>query len=306
MTRRLLALALLALATPALAGTPRQPQEWTAHRSDDGANPSPAEQEALYLVNRARQDPTAEGFWLATDPHVEARFGAFPVDWSLLRSEFEALSPQPPVAFDARILDGEDAHARYMLDACTQTHAGQRERVEAAGFDALSHRVVAWTLAESPLWGHAAFQIDFGGPASEGGMQTGRPHRAALMGPATHAGYGSAQGERRSCQPALSLSGSFATSADPAEPSRFLVGTVYEDADENGRFDAGEGIGGVTVSLSRGAWFARTAPAGGYALPLPDVQGDLFVSFTIDGSYPVVRTLAVADESLLLDWIFEP
>lgn len=302
MTERL---ALVVLALALVAGTPRQPQEWTGHRSEDGANPTPEEQEMLALANRARSNPAAEGAWLATDPHVQARFGGFPVDWQRLRDEFAALPPRAPVAFDARILAGEDAHALYMLETCTQTHAGQRDRVEAAGFDADVHRVVAWTQAERPLWGHAAFQIDFGGPASEGGMQPGRPHRAAIHSATTHAGYAMLKGDRRSCQPELSASGSFATPASAAEPSRFLVGTVYADANGSGRMDAGEGIGGVRVDLTVGAWYAITAPSGGYAVPLPETTGEVFVAFQY-GETTEVRALELEGESVLLDWRVTP
>ena len=37
---------------------------------------------------------------------------------------------------------------------------------------------------------------------------------------------------------------------------RFVVGTVWEDLDADGRYDAGEGVGGVTVTIAPGDWFA--------------------------------------------------
>lgn len=39
--------------------------EWSRHKSNDGAVPSNAEQRMLWLMNRARANPTAEGVFLA-------------------------------------------------------------------------------------------------------------------------------------------------------------------------------------------------------------------------------------------------
>jgi len=47
--------------------------EWTYHKSADGSHPDGTEQQLMWLMNRARSNPTAEGVWLATksDPDVE-------------------------------------------------------------------------------------------------------------------------------------------------------------------------------------------------------------------------------------------
>lgn len=294
--------AILLLAPPsAVAGRARVAEEWTAHRSEDGSRPTPEDQELVYLVNRARSDPEAEGSWLAESPEVQSRFGGFPVDWSLLRAEFSALPARPPLAVDRRVLAGEGEHARAILDGCRQTHAGQRERVREAGYRSAVHRVVAWAQPQRPVWAHAAFQIDFGGPAASGGMQSGRPHRAALMGDSVALGYGSAVGERRSCFPGLVVSGSFVgPAAGAGEPGRFLVGTVWSDANENGRMDAGEGVGGAEIRPVGGRWYAVTAPAGGYALPL-ESSGEVWVSLS-SGEWALLVSREVGAESVLLDW----
>jgi hypothetical protein len=39
--------------------------EWTYHKTDDGVHPNGPEQQMLWLLNRARQDPSVEGRWLA-------------------------------------------------------------------------------------------------------------------------------------------------------------------------------------------------------------------------------------------------
>ncbi len=79
--------------------------EWELHRSADGAHPDGHEQAVLWLMNRARQNPTGEGLLLATDPHpdISGGRGFFGVDVALLEQEFIGLPPTPPAAFDRRL-----------------------------------------------------------------------------------------------------------------------------------------------------------------------------------------------------------
>ena len=51
-------------------------------------------------MNRARQDPAAEGLWLATSAEDDIAFGRafFGVDTGLLEDELAALPPAPPGA----------------------------------------------------------------------------------------------------------------------------------------------------------------------------------------------------------------
>ena len=56
---------------------------------------------------------------------------------------------------------------------------GRFLRVDFAGFKCLAFRGNVFAYANSSLNAHAAWNIDWGGP--EGGMQTGRGHRQAIM-----------------------------------------------------------------------------------------------------------------------------
>ncbi len=69
--------------------------EWINHKSTDGSDPSGAEQKMLWLMNRARSDPTAEGIWLAesTDPDVAEGRNFFNVDLDMLKSDFHRAHP---------------------------------------------------------------------------------------------------------------------------------------------------------------------------------------------------------------------
>ena len=59
-------------------------------------------------MNRARQDPTAEGVFLASvdDADVQSAIGWFGVNLGVLMQEFAAIAAKPPAAFDARLYDG--------------------------------------------------------------------------------------------------------------------------------------------------------------------------------------------------------
>jgi len=48
--------------------------EWTYHKTGDNAHPDGNEQQMMWLINRARSNPTQEGIWLATmtDPDVDS------------------------------------------------------------------------------------------------------------------------------------------------------------------------------------------------------------------------------------------
>jgi hypothetical protein len=69
----------------------------------------------------------------------------------------------------------------------------------------------------------------------------------------------------------LSLNGdtgafSFLTLA-PAEPSPILTGSVFRDANGNGKYDAGEGLAGVTITVN-GQPSVLDYDSGGYTIPL--------------------------------------
>lgn len=61
--------------------------------------------------------------------------------------------------------------------------------------------------------------------------------------------------------------------SSPATMPQFLTGVVYADADFDGHYDAGEGIGGVTVQAN--ALAAVTNGAGGWSIEVPNGSYDV-------------------------------
>src|SRR5690606_37886569 len=73
----------------------------------------------------------------------------------------------------------------------------------------------------------------------------------------------------------------------------FVTDVVYHDLNENGFYDAGEGIGGVTVTIPGADFYAVTAGSGGYAIPV-EGNGTYSVEFS-GGGLAESRSAIVAD-----------
>ncbi len=293
------ALVLAAPAPRALAQT-----EWTLHRTPDGVHPTPEEQQMLWLMNEARHDPAAEGNWLATsrDPDVaRARGGVSPAQ---LQSEFGALSPKPPAAFDARLWEASQAHNDNMIDrGCVFSHDGQFGEVDAAGFvtgfggQGFSARA-SIAYGGSPKNRHAALNVD------EGFNPPG--HRHAIMstdGDYTNVGIALTTHLRGCFFPWL-FSGAYAHASNSAanHHNRFLVGTVWSDDNDNDRYDVGEGWPGVRVALDPGEFYAVTSAGGGFAVPVTS-GGATTARFSGGGVETTSVPMNFGGDSVLLDLV---
>jgi hypothetical protein len=283
--------------------------EWTFHKSSDNQHPSGIEQQMLWLINRARTDPTREGLWLAEldDPDVAGARSYFNVNLDLLRAEFAAIPAKPPAAFDVRLYQAARAHSDYLIATETQSHDGQLDRVPAAGFFSRAIRGNVFSYTRSGIHGHAGFNIDWGG--SDGsGMQPGRGHRQAIMsmdGDYTNVGLAVEETTSTIVGP-LVTTGNFcnAISSQPDHFNRFLVGTVWQDLNANDQYDAGEGSGGVEVRPDQGDYYAVTGDSGGYAVPIGQ-SGTYTVTFSGPGvESGTTRTVVVGSQSVLLDLLY--
>lgn len=286
--------------------------EWRFHKTADGSHPTAAEQQLLWLLNRARSDPPAEGAFLAAtgDETTEFAIDYFQVDVARMRREFSAIAPKSPAAFDSRLYEASRQHSEFMASNDVQTHDGQIERVNNNGFSWSAIRLNVFAYADNPIYCHASLNIDIGGPASEGGMQAGRGHRMGIMSsdpalPAlSNVGFAFVPENNNSTEVGPNIfSGAYASAQENSADSfnRFVVGTVWNDLNRNGRYDEGEGLNGVRVQLEPGAWHAVTGAAGGYAIPVitPGTYRVTFSGGTFPGSF--VRSLTVGEVSVLSD-----
>jgi hypothetical protein len=285
--------------------------EWTLHKTADGLHPDGNEQQFMWLMNRARANPTQEGIWLATmdDPDVASARTYFDVDLDILRAEFAAIGAKPPAAFDVRLYNAAKSHSDYLIRIDGSEHTGQFERIDEEGFHFMSARGNVFSYSKTALHGHAGFNIDWGYGSDGSGMQDGRGHRKAVMsidGSYTNVGIAAVPDDDPFTYVGpLVVTGNYC-SADPNYADHynlFIVGTVWEDKDGDSLYDSGEGIGGVTVTPSQGTYYAVTADSGGYAIPLASA-GTYQVTFSGTGvPSGSVRSVTVGSESVLLDFL---
>ena len=258
-------------------------------------DPTNDEQYYLELINRARANPTAEGIRLAltTDANVLNAYSAFGVNLVLMQSQFALIAPAPPLSMNATLLDAARAHSQNMLQNNYQGHSGPDGSLTTrlAGYTSGSN---GWSIGEnvyayskSVWYGHAAFEVDWGGTALTGGMQSPPGHRQNIHNPTfREIGVGvvlGSNGGSTGVGPQL-VTQDFGTVGGL---SPFVTGVVYRDLNGNGFYDPGEGVGGVTVTIANVNNYAVTASSGGYSVPVPG-SGDYTVTFS-GGSAPTAQ-----------------
>lgn len=284
--------------------------EWAYHKTPDNRHPDHNEQQMLWLMNRARSNPAQEGLWLADtgDVDVIGAVSYFSVDLDVLRAEFAAIDIKPPAAFDIRLYTAAKAHSDDLIVRDAQDHTGQFERVAAAEFSYTMLRGNVFSYTKSAVHGHAGFNIDWGGDDGTG-MQMGRGHRLAIMsmdGDYTNVGLAMVSETDSGTEVGpLVTTGNYAhaNEARPDHYNRFLVGTVWEDQNDNAMYDPGEGLEAITVTPDQGNYYAVTSDSGGYSIPVD--SGDYQVTFSGIGlSETMTRSVTVGATSVLCDLLY--
>ena len=298
------------------------PPVWTLHSSNDGLHPDGNEQHAIWLMNRARQNPAVEGSWLATsdDPDIADGREFFNVDTELLTEEFSLIEPKPPAAPDCRLFEAAVSQSNHMIDMDEQTHDGQFERIVTSGFVYTHARGNVFSAAQSALNAHAAFNIDWANDPAEDpddGMLDGRGHRKAVMsldGAYTNVGLALVSlpdaDVTENVGPDV-VTGNYAHADETIADhfNTFITGTVWADDTgyaRNDQYDPGEGISGAKVEIIEGTsgtgyTTAYTADGGGYAIPVTD--GAYKVKFSEQGlTSHEVDVVVAGGKSVLLDF----
>ncbi|RYD77401.1 MAG: hypothetical protein EOP84_15575 [Verrucomicrobiaceae bacterium] len=158
-------------------------------------------------------------------------------------------------------------------------------------------------LVSSASFAHAGFAIDWGnGP---GGVQPGLGHRVNVMGlgNASYREVGIGVSERSADDAAKY--GKLAVTQDyglQIESPFFLLGVAYQDQNENGAYDPGEGLPGIKVRPSVGEVFAITSASGGYAIPFQQSPGAASVVFSGEIlPAPVTKEFSLVRENVKVD-----
>jgi hypothetical protein len=258
-------------------------------------DPTNEEQYYLELINRARANPTAEGIRLAltTDPNVLSAYSAFGVNLVLMQAQFVLILPAPPLSMNSTLTTAARAHSQNMLQNNYQGHSGPDGSLTTrlAGYTAGAN---GWSLGEnvyayskSVWYGHVGFEVDWGGSAATGGMQSPPGHRQNIHSANfREVGIGvvlGSNGGGSGVGPQL-VTQDFGTVGGLLP---FVTGVVFRDLNNNGFYDPGEGLGGVTVTIANVDSYAVTASSGGYSVPVAG-NGNYTVTFS-GGTAPTTQ-----------------
>ena len=232
-------------------------------------DPTPLEQQALELINRARSNPAQEGVSLdsvSTSYSIDAR-ARKPAFFTNLRGQLAAYPAVAPLAFHPKLIASARAHSQDMVARNYFAHVNPEGKDPTARGAAQGYDV---GVGENIDGGGATVEADmfeshFGFMVEYDNIDTAHlfGHRDNILSASySEIGvgvYGARQGGR--------------VTQDFGGPTRtYIVGVAYNDSNSNGGYDAGEGLAGITVTPNSGNWFAVTSSSGGFAIPIDPTQ----------------------------------
>lgn len=281
-------------------------------------DPTADEQYMLELLNHLRMSP-AENLALMTsslgtqarsrDSDTDDALRFFRTSGTVLAQQWSSLTAVPPVAWNEDLYEAAEFHSQQMIASDLQTHQAPGEpdlgdRAVNAGysnFTTLGENVYAF--ARSIFHGHAGFALDWGD--TDTGIQQPPGHRNSMM----NASF-------REVGIRVLRESSSATQVGPLVITQdfgarfnaggaYLLGVVSSDSDGDRMYDVGEGLGGVTVTLSGGAGTLTTTSmsAGGYQLQVLPGTYDVTFSGGQFGSGVTYRRVTVGTQNVKLDAI---
>lgn len=259
------------------------------------ADISPEAMEFIYDLNRARHDPQAYG--------AEVGFSA-----SLLAG----VAARAPLAVNLQLADSALFHATEMATHNYFSHQSlvtgdwPNQMARDAGYDLASWLPSDNNTIESLAAGTFYNKADtpLRDLIEDHGLSTpGHRYHLLADGPSsdfwllhTEIGVGHASSASATYTNYWAVHTGFHD-----DPLTFLTGVVYNDLDHDGRYDAGEGLGGVTIDAGGGR-VTVTNSAGGWSLAVGDGE------YTIQASgagLAVARTVVatVAGQNVEVDFI---
>lgn len=239
---RMPALTVLALLASATAAAAQQ-------------NPAANEQLLIYELNRARNNP----------PRYAAENG--------LGSLLDSVAASPPLAVNARLVQSSGFHAEEMAAFDYFGHQSQvtgdwpNQMALDAGY---THPFSPTTNSiESLAAGYGDVLVALRALIQDAGtVPPGHRYHLLATGPSAsfwlshrEIGTGYAFDAASTYQRYYAIHTAYVNTSD-----RFLTGVVYNDSNGNGRYDLGEGLSGVTVSI--GGTSVLSNPAGGWSIPV--------------------------------------
>lgn len=241
------------------------------------STPSNQEQLLLEFINQTRLDPAGSAFHyissysplVASDPDIQSALSYFGVSGAALESGFAALAPTQPLAWNGSLGKAARAHSQMMISHDQQSHqlpgeAGLGARLMNAGYNYSSAGENIYAYAESMLYAHAGFMVDWGyGPD---GMQDPPGHRVNIM----KTGFREVGLGVLAESNAATDVGPYVVTQDFSirleSPQVFLLGVSYADDDSDRFYSVGEGRANMSITTSEAS--TQSTSSGGYVLEL--------------------------------------
>jgi uncharacterized protein YkwD len=265
---------------------------------------SPTDIEQLYLeeLNDARFNPAAYGVSLGLD--------------------LSSIAPSQPLAMNTLLVESARLHSQDMIAQNYFSHdtpqgVGPEQRIQATGFNATGY-------AESIEYNTNSAPVGTGFPSDYAAADTGVSlsnlivdqgvpdlgHRVMLLdiGGQFHAdrqvGIGIASQDSTSDGFLYRQTDTTIDMASTSNSNPFLTGVVFNDMSGNGEYEPGEGLSGVTITVSN-VGTTTTLDAGGYSIQVP--AGIYTVTASGGGlAAAIARTVVVQNDNVALNFDADP
>ncbi len=281
----------------------------------DNFGPEGWEAGLLNMINRMRTDPQGElQYFLdnfsplhSNDPYIQAALEQYNVSASALLEQWSHLTPVAPLAWSRNLRTAAELHNLQMIAHDQQSHQlpgelALAQRIEAAGYipwGVLGENIFAF--GQSIMHIHAAFAIDWG-PGTNGLLDPPE-HRNNIMDPDFKEVGVAVTFEN---DPNTQV-GRWITTENFGSRTQitysYILGNVYLDQNNNGRFDVGEGLNGITATLTNDVnppWATPTDANGFYQFNV--TPGEYTLTFTgwplVE---PIVKHIIVGADNIMTD-----
>jgi hypothetical protein len=265
---------------------------------------SPTDIEQLYLeeLDDARFNPAAYGASLGLD--------------------LSDVAPSQPLAMSPLLVESARLHSQDMIAQDYFSHTtpegvGPEQRIQATGFDVTGYSE-SIEYNTNPTWVGSPFPADYAATdtvqsLSDLIIDQGVPdlgHRVMLLDiggllqTERQVGIGIAYQETTTGAYIYRQTDTTIDIASSPDTDPFITGVVFDDTTGNGEYEPGEGLGGVTISVSN-VGTTTTLDAGGYSIQVPPGVYTLTAS---GGGLPspITRTVVVQDENMRLNFDEDP
>jgi uncharacterized protein YkwD len=244
----------------------------------------PTAQEQLFLeeLNAARANPSAYGASIGVD--------------------LSGIAPSQPLAFNTQLIQAARDHSQDMNDHAYFNHdtpqgVNPGQRITNAGF--------TWTAwGESIAAGYATPAQALQGLITDSGVSD-LGHRRHLLAvdaefvTQNQVGIGIVQGGSGPYSDYYTIDTAAGTNTQP-----FITGVVFNDGNGNQQYDAGEGLGGVTVTVS-GVGSTTTFGSGGYGIQV--APGTYTINVSGPGlNSPISKVVTVGASNVEVDFTPQP